>query len=146
MDFLNIERLKTIALPPTNLLKFKIDFLKIKINGIWHNFKELSGKIPSPFSSTEFPIKLNDILLDTGNEAGYCCLSKGFHQNFKYITKLNDEAFEDKIKKTFTGNRIIDIVTKNKFEFSFLDNVIFVSKLGFSSNIPLGWIHTITQH
>ncbi|KKL88771.1 hypothetical protein LCGC14_1921370 [marine sediment metagenome] len=89
---------------------------------------------PSGFGKIILPIILEDIIIDTGNEAGYCRLTS------PYI-----DLFRAKFPKI---NLIIktkhELLSENECKFRFNKSVVFKSKIGFrSGKIPPNWHNSI---
>jgi hypothetical protein len=86
LDFSNSIELK-------GKLRFSIRFLQIKYKGNWFN-------LPNRGEYEGVPYSLDEILFDTGNEAGYCRISSIFLEPFRIVF--------DQIKlKTKTENLLI---------------------------------------
>ncbi len=108
-------------------LRFDLDLLKIKYNNKWRS-------IPKTGEFKGIPVILEDILFDTGNEAGYCVIIGAFIDSFK-------KKFPQITFKTKTKNFLI---SEEQEEFKFNEMTKFKTFIGFKSgNVPSNWINTI---
>ena len=80
------------------------------------------------------PIILEDIIFDTGNEAGYCCLTSPYIDLFKV-------SFPQINLITKTEN---ELLSENELKFQFNKSIVFKTKIGFrSGKVPPNWHNTI---
>lgn len=108
-------------------LRFDINLLEIKYQGGWYD-------IPKAGYFNDIPVILEDVLFDTGNEAGYCLIIFAFLDSFK-------EKFPQIKFKKKTRNLLI---SKGKINFRFNEIIEFNTFIGFKSGeIPSNWINTI---
>lgn len=108
-------------------LRFDIDLLKIKYQNEWCH-------LPKDGEYNGIPTVLEDVLFDTGNEAGYCLIISAFLDSFK-------KEFRQIKLDIMTDNLLI---SEEKVEFKFNDMIKFNTFIGFKSgNIPSNWINTI---
>lgn len=87
-----------------------------------------------PYGKILLPIILEDIIFDTGNEVGYCCLTSPYIDLFK-------ASFPQINLITKTENELLSEI---KLKFLFNNSIVFKSKLGFrSGKVPPNWHNTI---
>lgn len=127
-DFSDLEE-KSIKLP--DKLRLKIDSLEIKYDSIWTNFKDLNGTFLTP-TGNKLPLGLREILLDTGNEAGYCLMSAHFIDEFRML--FPELEFKSKNTVGIQGNDIRTLITAEMQRLRLLD-IEFYSKIGFRYDI-----------
>jgi hypothetical protein len=108
-------------------LRFDINLLKIYYQSGWYG-------IPKAGYFNNIPVILEDVLFDTGNEAGYCLIISAFLNSFM------KEFPQIKLKKK-TRNLLI---SEGKIKFKFNEVIKFKTFIGFKSGkIPSNWINTI---
>jgi len=128
---INLEDFIPLCCDFTEELRFPINDLNIKVNGIWKNFKDFEGNLKTT-GGINLIISLQDFLLDTGNPKEYCILSDGYLCDFKKkfgninLIKERLTSFYDIIREVYISTEI--------FEFKF-NNTVFNSKIGFMTNI-----------
>lgn len=115
----------------TDKLRFRIEYLEIKIGRFFLPFPEL--EFPNP-KSPDTTYKVEQVLFDTGNEANYNVLADGHFEQFKGRLNLKDSDFIP---------RDIAYVTKEPFMFRFDKTIEFVSQIGFYHNCPENWYYSI---
>jgi len=114
------------AIEIQGILRFDINLLKIKYQDEWRN-------IPKEGKLGNIPVILDDVLFDTGNEAGYCLLASAFVDSFK-------QTFPQ-IKYRWGTKNLLK--SNEKVEFKFNEMIKFKTFIGFKSKIPSNWINTI---
>jgi len=108
-------------------LRFDTDLLKIKYNNKWMS-------IPKTGEFKGIPVILEDILFDTGNEAGYCVIIGAFMDSFQ-------KKFPQITFKTKTRNFLI---SEEREEFKFNETIKFKTLIGFKfGEIASNWINTV---
>jgi hypothetical protein len=111
-------------------LRYDLSLLKLKYNNEW-------GSIPKFDTGLNYkgtPIILEDVLFDTGNEAGYSQIVVAFLDLFR-------EAFPQIKFKIKTRTLLI---SEEKIDFKFNDLITFKSYLGIKSgDVPSNWVNTV---
>ncbi|MHA1248357.1 MAG: hypothetical protein ACTSRP_00050 [Candidatus Helarchaeota archaeon] len=111
-------------------LRFDLSLLKIKYNNEWRRIP----KFNTGMTYKGIPIILEDVIFDTGNEAGYCQIVAAFYDLFK-------ETFPQ-IKFIIKTRTLL--ISEEKIKFKFNDIITFKSFLGIKSGkVPINWINTI---
>jgi len=131
-------------------LRFEIRFLSVLTSKGWDRLDKLEAEELNE-EGEKIPIILRDILLDTGNEVGFCLTSTEFLEPFNKTFFNKELEFEERIIGSVKDNAIVAQATKINLKFK-LFNTLFISKIGFAdfnnqrrkSTINIG-IHCINQ-
>lgn len=129
-------------------LRFSINSLEIfdKSTDRWKNFEDLQGRFFSP-RGRKSQLGLNDLLLDTGNEAGYCLLPIHYFYDFtnNLMSPTTVGNFSSKILSNVEGLKLSSSVSEERYDFRLFEKVYFKSKVGFKKSIDKNYrdLHTI---
>lgn len=126
---INFSQLKESSIQFDQKLRLPINTLTINIDNQWKYFSNFISDIIETEAGYKFKTKINEILIDTGNEVDYIIMSAYYLKIFR--EKIKNITVEKKIIEDFRGNKKITEVSAKKFEFK-LFNAIFNSKIGFT--------------
>ena len=108
-------------------LRFDINLLRINYQGGWYD-------IPKTGYFNDIPVILEDVLFDTGNEAGYCLIISAFLDSF--MKEFPQIKFKKKARNL--------LISEGKIKFKFNEMIKFETFISFKSGeIPSNWINTI---
>lgn len=116
-------------------LRFDLNHIKIKYNSEWKEIPKFETEAEYFIGTKKLilPIMLEDVLFDTGNEAGYCCLTSPYKSLFegefpfiKINSKRKNLALSEKHEK-----------------FQFFNSIIFKTIIGFRSDPAPDWHNTL---
>ena len=128
MDF-NFKKLKESSIKFDKKLRLPINTLIINIENQWKGFTDFISDVIETEGGRRFRTKINEILIDTGNEAEYVVVSAYYLTNFK--ERIKDITVEKQILEDFRGNKRVTEVSTEIFDFKIF-NAIFKSKIGFT--------------
>lgn len=126
---INFKKLKESSIKFDKKLRLPLNTLTINIGDLRKNFSDFISDIIETESGRKFRTTLNEVLIDTGNEAEYIIVSAYYLNTFK--EKIEDIMVEKQMLEDFRGNKRVTEVSTEIFEFRIF-NATFKSRIGFT--------------
>ncbi len=126
---INFNLLKESSIKFDKKLRLPLNTLTINLVDKTKNFSNFVSDNIETESGRKFRTVLSEILIETGNEAGYIIMSAYYLNTFK--KRIEDLTLEKQTIEDFRGNKRVTEVSTKTFEFS-LFNATFKSKIGFT--------------